>query len=1259
MDSEYGFPYSLDAQKHYASNTGVDAYDYLPEIPRLYYKSHIFGGTHIRDARSVNLFVEEESKISKKQITTPKLLERMFLEILSNSIDNIYKSREMGINPGGIEITMDSDTISIKNGGIPIPVGLHKYFVKQGAMGTAVELIFGVIGAGSNTSESVIKQGGGQNGYGAKLVNVFARMFQVEVGDNIRGFYEKVVWTKNMTEKSPVQIIPSKYTFQDNWIQDVDVYGRQMNINVPTMIPDSAERYNDENFTKITWKQDFRKMGQQGYTKDELQLYMKYAAEATFHSKIPVTFNGKVLNYSSVSDFIKLFNTNSSNTPIIHYEWKNQMAPQFTGKQLDQHVTSGKLVPTVELIIFDTPDAGQHISYCNGVYNVDGGSHTNSAYQEVLKVIKELIQSTKGFDKSGLDLSKINISDLKKHLTIVINFRCDEPTFKGQDKEVLVKPTPKISISIDEASKIKKWKVVDRIYTTLTGKHISTIGGSDKSSGKRIKDDFNFEEANWIGTNRQSETVLILCEGDSAGSNLLNWVLATPERKCKYAILPLRGKLKNVTDMSVLEMEQVKEIMRIIKYAGLKYGIDYSTPEGAAKLKYSRIYCMTDADSDGSHIQSLLLNFFYRVFPSFLRAKRFFYIPTPVIRVMMSENVEDHIIFYNMCDYEKWVATNDKTKGRIKYLKGIASSNKQMVRQDAQISLIICAFFDEQAGQALDIAFKKGLTSYRKQWINYWRDKIDTDVVKRIDQNNPRMAAIEISMYINTKLVEYSIDSFSRALLSYKDGLKKSQRQLLHYILKHWDFGHSRASEEKLSEIAGAASGECKYHHGDLSDTLARMGCDFPGSNNVPFVAQEGSFGTRNKLGKDVGASRYVETKPASVIKLLYLKELYEMIERNVVQGKEVEAKWIPCLLPMHVINGYLGVATAFSSQNPPYHVIEVIDWLTCYINGRDPFPLIPWFKGFTGEVFMEIFKGRYTKEQKFAMQGQEDIPYYEGLTLTTKGYYKILGQRNIQYEEEKNGKKVSMTIPVTDIEIKEIPIGVGISKYRFEMEQNCEKIDDDMADTDTPNMIIRGWRGDVNDKTLGMIQRMGMTNITLIDDDAFPIPMKNVYEVLKLYADNMIDLFEKLKLKRISEVKVKIIDKSKIIKLLELILSDTLIYKNTDESVIENELAKYGIEFSYFEKLSFKGATRQGLEKHRREFLDLNQKLNELQETHHLAEWNNSLNKIRTYFAGQKEYQKYKHHMYPYVYTNINDLITGKVKSPFVVAEEKIPESI
>lgn len=1257
MEGKYGIPYDPNLQKQFMDRNDVSSYDYLPEIPRLYYKSHIFGGSHVREPRKSNLFDYNTNQIIKKEITTPKLLERMFLEVLSNAIDNVYKSRRMGIDPGKIEITMNAMTVSIKNGGIPIPIGLHKYFTKQGQYGTAAELIFGVIGAGSNTSESVIKQGGGQNGYGAKLVNVFSQEFSVEICDNIRGFRQIVNWSHNMTQKDSVQLFPYKYTLQDNYIEDIDIYGRRSVINVPNMIPNENEKYTGENSVTIKWTQDFRKMGCNCYSEDEMKLYMRFALEASFHSKIPIVFNGTPFNYQNVNDFMKLFNTGTTNHPIIHYEWPNGYQPQYVGKSLDTMVSSGQLTPVLELVIFDTPDNGQHISYCNGIYNVDGGVHTNSAYQEVLKVIKEVISSTKGFDKSGLDIGKITIADLKKHLTIIINFRCDEPTFKGQDKESLLKPTPKINIPIDSAAKIKKWKVVDRIYTTLTGKHISTAGAKSES-GKRIKNDYNFEEANWIGTNRTSETVLILCEGESAGSYVLNWLLATPERKNKYAILPLRGKLRNITDLSILEVEQCKEIAKFIQYSGLRYGVDYTTPEGVAKLKYGMIYGMTDADSDGSHIQSLIFNVIYRLFPTLILANRVYYIPTPVIRIINNKDVTEQI-FYNMFDYERWAKENPNSNKRAKYLKGLGSSKKEFAKEDAKISPIVLATFDTAAGQALDIAFRKGLTYQRKQWIQFWRDKLDQNIMHRISQQNPRYAAIEMSMYINTKLVEYSIDSFSRALPSYKDGLKKSQRQILHYLLHEWNFGHSRKTEEKLKEIASGASKLCKYHHGDLSPTIARMGASYPGSNNVPLIAQEGAFGTRNKLGADVAADRYVETLPSKIIKYLFSKELYDMVERNVVENKEVEPKWIPSYGPIHLWQGWMGIATAHSSEHPSYNPIDTIDWLMCYITGNNPFPLIPWFKGFKGEVKLESFKGRYTKEQKFMMQGQETIPYYEGLTVCTSGIYRVIGQRQSQVEQEVNGKKQFIQVPVTDIEITEIPIDVATSKFRNELEQNCDKIIDDMEDADSVHMFVQGWRGEVNDKTLGMKKRIGMTNITLIDDNSFPITLRNVYEVLKLYADNMIELFVKLKEKRIKEINDQIIYKSKVIKIFDLILNNQLFFINVEDSYITQQLSQYGIEFEVYEKLHLRSVSSNGLEKHRRELAELYEKQKAIIEVHHLQEWMDALNKLREFFVADKDYTKLSHHVYPYVYTPIDKLLDGTVKSPYKLKEEAVPLSI
>lgn len=1241
-NSEYGFPYSEIMQKSLDDSNDANAYGFIPEIPRLFLRSHIFGGSHVREKRKVYVYNKKTNKLENREITTPKLMERLFLEILSNAVDNAFKSQRMGVQCPYLEITMTGDTFSIKSTGIPIPVDIHPYFYNQNQFGTVVELIFGVIGAGGNTNDSVAKQGGGQNGYGAKLVNVFSRYFEVEVGDNIRGFHQKTIWRKNMMEKVSTVITPeySVTTIPDQ--------------NGMFHIYPTGNKYTGENFVKITSKGDFRKFGCPHFTEDELELYMKYAAEASYNAKFVCVFNGVTLDCRSATSLVNIFPKEMSKNSLIHYEFFTP--PPLSGKQLDDAIANLQIIPSVELIVIDSPGEGMHISYCNGIYNLEGGEHTDTSYRELLKSVKEIIQSSKGFDK-GLDMAKLNITDIKKHCTVIIKYKCIDPVFKGQDKEKLIKPAPKINITIDEVSKIKKWSLVNSIYTTLTGKHLKDI--NDKNGKSRIKGDFNFEDANWIDTPRQGETVLILCEGNSAGSYILKWILGTPERKDKYAAFLLRGKFKNVTDVGILELESNPEIAKLIKYMGLRYGVDYTTPEGLATLRYGAIYCMVDADSDGSHIQCLILNFLYRLFPTFLLAKRFFYVQTPVIRILKGPGGGTQHIFYNMFDYKKYVESTGGAPHTAKFFKGLASGKDVYAKEDSQMSPIVYTNFDQLANSAFDIAFKKGLTNNRKRWIELWRNKIDYEVVHQLSRENPRYMYINISDYINTKLVEYSVDTFSRALPSYKDGLKKSQRQVLWYILLEWNFGHSRKGEVNIEAIALGAKTKSKYHHGDLTDTLARMGSNYPGSNNIPLMAQEGQFGSRNKLGKDIGASRYVETKPESIISKIFDKELMELIECNIVESKEVEPKWIPSKIPLHIINGVIGLATAYSTEIPSYHPVDVIMWIINYISDKPCFPMIPWFKGFTGKVELEILKNKYKKDKDLVIEGQEMLSYYEGLTLTTTGIYQVVCERDQQYSEVINGKKQKVTHKVKDIFISEIPIGVAIAKYRSVMEEKCDKINDQMATTDTPSMIIEGWKDKVDLKELKLVQRSGMCNITLIDDDSFPIQMRNVYEALKIYCDNMKLLYDKLKKTRLLNLEKEIKDEMKRIKLIELLLNDTIITKKQKESYIAQQLASYDIEYDYYKKLGRRSESEEGYTEHVNKLIDLQKQYTIINEKHYLAEWHQDLIDIMKHFNSLPEYCKLQHHCFPYVETSVDDLLIGKVKSPFAVKEEQLPPSI
>jgi len=1241
ISDEYGIPYDPEMEKQMSDKNNANSYGYIPEIPRLFLRSHIFGGSNVREKRSVLLFDLKNKHFIKKEITTPKLEERLFLEILSNDVDNAFKSRRMGFDPGEINIEMSADTISMTNFGIPIPVDIHEYFYQKDEFGTCAELIFSVIGAGSNTNDNELKQGGGQNGYGAKLVNVFSREFTVEIGDNIRGFKQIVKWRKNMMEKVSSVLIPDQFTYT----QDAD--------GVQHIVP-TGNRYTGPNYVKITWKQDFRKFGVDTFTNEEVELYMKYAADASFQAKVIINFNGFKLDCRSSQNYVNLFPKELAKTSLIHYEFKR--TPTISGKELETAIGNYSLLPEIEMIVLDTPNEGMHISYCNGIYNVDGGVHTNAAYKAVLDTIKDIMKSSKSIDKS-IDISKINIKDIKKHCTIILSYKCDDPVFKGQDKEKLCKPEPKIHISIEKATKLKKWMLFDVLCKVLTGKSLSNLVGTSLGRS-RVTGDKDFEDCNWWNTPKRINAVLLVCEGKSAGSYVLKWILGTPERKNKYASFLLKGKMKNITGMDLDEILENAEIAKLIKYMGLELHLDYRLPENAKKLRYGYLYGMVDADSDGSHIFSLFMNVIYRFFPSLFYAGRVYYVPTPVIRILGSTG-KTLEIFYNMFEYKNWCEANGNKKHIGKFFKGLAAGKDSFAKEDSKISPLVMINFDECAPLAFDTAFKRGLTDTRKKWIHDWRSRINTPIIQSMgNPQNPRLAVSNASDYINTKLVEYSLDTYARALPSYKDGLKLSQRQLIWYLLHEWNFGTSTKGERKIKFIASGAEKDTKYHHGDLIPTLAKLASNFPGSNNLPLLAQEGQFGTRNKNGQDVGASRYVESKPEWFFKYIFDKELLNMVEQNVVEGDKVENKWIPCIIPLHIINGIIGIATAYSVEIPSYHPVDIIIWLLQYISELDVFPLIPWMKGFTGEVLLEVFKGKYEKET-IKNYGEEYIPYYEGLTLTTKGIFQEVKRYKKEYKDEVDGKKTKVTHEVSDIKITEVPIGVALATYRSSMEEKCDKCDDQMETTDTPDMTLEGWKGEINHKSLKLIGRTGMCNISLIDDDSNPIQMRNVYEALKMYADNMKQLYFDLKVKRITNIQEKIKDETKVIELLNLLKNDTIITKGIDEGIIERELLKYNIDYIYFKNLSRRSETKQGFAEHIKKLEDLKIELIKIEEKHYLADWINSLHLFKGKLEKLPEYTKLKHHEYPFVPTNINNLLKGIVKSPFIIKEEKIPISI
>lgn len=1239
-DEQYGYKYNQSGGSKRKNDQSAKDFKSLTEDERIFTRSHVYGGSSDRVERMMCVFDQEKKRIVRRVITTPKCMERCFLEVFTNGTDNAKKSREQGVEPGSMKIKMDKDTISIENEDLPIPVEPHPELCQDGEFGTVVDLIFSKPGSGSNLDDDFTRETSGVNGVGVKLVNILSRYFEVEVGDNIRGVHQKVIWTRNKCTKVSSVCTPNYVLRDGEWALD-------------------GPRYTGRNFVKVTWKQDFRKFGCDSYSDDDFELYMAYVAGFSFASKIKIYFNDISIDYRDISAYANLISPETTRTRIVHHTWS--VKPEITDKkEIATKVATGALLPVVEMCFLDTPDAGFHVSFGNGIFNCKGGVHTNAAYKATLDIAKEILLTDKSFKMTEEDVSKLTITTLKKHATLIMNYKCINPSFGTQEKEELTKPTPKITLGSEYIAQIKKWGVLEKIYDSVHGK-VKTI------SKKKRKADENFKPANMVGV-KGVECILLPCEGKSAGSYVDQYILNKDGRYDIYAKFAMRGKIRNVSGLSNRQMDVPEksgaenELVKFMETVGLRDGVDYTTPEGIATLHYKWVRVMVDADSDGSHILCLLINFLYRRFPTFLKAGRLSWVVTPIIRAIVNKTGETIERFYNLSDYRKWAVENPRVVHKPDYFKGLATASPEQAKEDAELSPNYVLYFDDEAEIYLNVAFDQGVhtSDIRKSWILQFKDHIEDRIFEDEQHGRDVSNFVRISKLLNSKLIEYSLDTLPRCLISYMDHLKLSQRQLCAYLIEDYSFGLSDKEKKKLVTIASAAADKFEYHHGDLTPVLARMALDYPGSNNLPFLAKTGTFGTRVKLGKDCGAGRYVKSKPNWWIQHLIKKELYELVPRSIVEGKKVEPTWIPFLLPLGLINGTRGISTGWACFMTNYHPGDICEWIYNYICGEEVFPMMPWFIGFTGNISLE-FKSKGTKKTDIDLRDDEGFDTYGGLTCKTEGIFTVTRtyKKKITVEiEDPNDstktKKVKEDADFCDFEITEVPIGVETNKLFVKLSNMCENAMDKSKTTDTPHFIFEGYAGVPEAKDIGMTSRDGLSNITTVDEKGIPVVFDNVYQVMVSYCNNLSELFAKLKEKKIEDLKVVIATlEMKHFLIKKAVLKDFIFIDRVD-SELEAELESYKIPYSIFESIKSRQYTINGQIALEEKIKSKYEDLDKLIARDHLEDWRDHLLHFHGILSRRQEYKKLARHVYPRISTPIQDLLSGRVVSPYPLDDIK-----
>lgn len=727
-----------------------------------------------------------------------------------------------------------------------------------------------------------------------------------------------------------VQDSKNKKHFHQIWEDNMSV------VNPPTITKKSTK-----SFVQITCFPDFDKFGITSL-KNHIPLFKKrvYDIACTTDSKIKVFFNDDKVEVNNLSKFID-----------FHF-------PNF-----DKIIDTSNDRFKVACIYF--PDYGNEvISYVNGICTYNGGTHVEYITDMIIKtLINDYIK------KKNKDV-KVSNNLIKENLIFFIDSIIDNPSFSSQTKDTLKTPVKefgcKYTVNDTFIKKLAKTGIVDKIINLAKFKENQNLKKTDGKKTNTIRGIPKLDDANKAGGAFSNKCTLILTEGDSAKTMVMAGLSVVG--RDFYGVFPLKGKLLNVREATVKQLQNNEEIANIKKILGLRNDYDYTTDEQFNTLRYGKILLFTDQDEDGSHIKGLLINMFHYMWPHLLEKDGFLLsMRTPIVKIFKNKQI---ISFYTLTEYEEWKHNNNNGKGwTIKYYKGLGTSTRDEAKQyfkDIDKNLLQYKWLYDIADnmdsdsetkskkkllfikdkinktisdQAIELAFSKDCITSRKQWLmNYDRNDI-------LDSKNN---SITITDFIHKDLKHFSNSDNLRSIPSVIDGLKPSQRKILYYTLIN-----NIIKDTKVAQLAGKVAGDMAYHHGEnsLIGAIINMAQDYVGSNNINLLKPKGQFGSRLASGKDSASPRYIFTHLEKYTKLIFKKEDLPILNILDDDGQKIEPEFFLPIIPMILVNGSIGIGTGFSTNIPSFHPIQIIDNLIKLIDNNKFKKLKPWYKKFNGTI--------------------------------------------------------------------------------------------------------------------------------------------------------------------------------------------------------------------------------------------------------------------------------------------------------------------
>lgn len=1103
-----------------------------------------------------NLWIFDETAFVKKEIKYIPGLYKLFDEGIVNCRDHVVRMIQKQTTDSSVKLVsyinidvLSDGTIVMENDGNGIDVAKHPEYDVW-----IPEMIFGQLRTSTNYDKEEKRIVGGKNGFGFKLVLIWSSFGTVETVDHVRGL---------------------KYV--QNFRQNLDI----IEPPVITKVKGAAAKP----YTKVSFKPDYARFGIAGLTPDMMALFKKRAYDISAvtdqtEKKLKFAYNSEPIPIKNFQQYIDMYIGNKDVSKRVYEacdtgRWEYAVATTFNGSSAQEF---------------------NQISFVNGICTYKGGKHVEYIIGQIVRKLQAFIEKKKKV--------RVNPSVIKEQLILFLRCDIENPAFDSQTKDYMNTPSDKFgsSCTVSDAfiEKVAKLGVMDMACNLTEAKESKTAAKkTDGSKTKNIRGIENFMDANWSGTDKSSECVLILCEGLSAMSGIVSG-LSSSDRNT-IGIYPLRGKLLNVRGESLAKITNNKEITDLKKILGLENGKVYSSLHDVNKsLRYGKIMILCDQDTDGSHIKGLCINLFHSEWRSLTQIPGFIsFMNTPILRATKAKTT---LSFYNDGEYETWKQSNeDHASWKIKYFKGLGTSKSEEFKEYFQNKKTVDFIYEANgvSDNDIDMVFNGERANDRKSWLI---EKYDKNAY--LNTTNPR---VSYSEFINKELIHFSNYDCARSIPCAIDGLKISLRKILFCAFKR-----RLNSEIKVAQFSGYVSEHSAYHHGEasLNGAIVNMAQNFVGSNNINLLMPNGQFGTRLHGGDDSASERYIFTMLNPLTRYIFPEADDAVLTYLNDDGTIVEPENYVPIIPFALINGIKGIGTGFSCSVPPYNPADLIAYLRDLLtSGETSRELEPYYEGFKGSI-TKIESDKYLIKGLYTRAGPDTIEITElPVGKWTMAYTKML-EEMADGGVDKTGKKIAPTIKDFVSLCTEVSVHFSVTFPKGRLDELLQEPAKDGIDS--------------IEKLMKLTTTIKTSNIHMFDETGKLKKYENVDDIVLDYYHVRIATYQKRKDYLVADMQERMRVLSNKARYIEYTLVDKIDLRRKTAETVNAMLDQHGFDrvdgdYKYLVKMPMDSVTNENVDKLRKECENTKHELALLMGTTLEQMWLNELQLLET------EYNKYK----------------------------------